>query len=282
MVTNMLNVNNEYGLLKKVLVASVETFRIHPPINKTQEYYYRYDPPKLWKMIDEQRNFFSVLKKNNVEIILAEKREDCTNQINTRDVAFVIGNTFVVSQMKEKERQNEHLALAGLLKTFDSNDNVCYPDRGVIEGGDIVLDNDRIFVGISERTNAYGVEWLKQTFKNKKIIPIYLEKGFLHLDVVFNLIAPDCAIVAAQGIRADSLNSLKAMYELIYAEEKEQLFLPTNVFSINEHTVIVDPRNMSTNQKLERIGKDLIEVEFSENSKIGGSFRCSTCPLIRK
>ena len=279
----MLNVRNEYGTLRKVLMASVETFRIHEPINGTQKFYYKNDPPKLEKLVAQQKEYIKVLKNNNVEILFAEKRDDSTNQINTRDVAFVIGNSFIVSPMKEKIRQNEHLGLNSIIRLFDCTDSVLRPQQGVIEGGDIVLSDDIIYVGISQRTNLLGVDWLKITFGDiYKIVPIYLNDGFLHLDVVFNILSNGVALVCKEGIKQESFKVIDKNFNVLFTDYKEQIYLPTNVFSINPKLVVVDPRNKSTNNNIYKSGIDIVEVDFSEISKIGGSFRCSTCPLVRE
>lgn len=279
----MLNVRNEYGTLRKVLMASVETFRIHEPINGTQKFYYKNDPPKLEKLVAQQKEYIKVLKNNNVEILFAEKRDDSTNQINTRDVAFVIGNSFIVSPMKEKIRQNEHLGLNSIIRLFDSTDSVLRPQQGVIEGGDIVLSDDIIYVGISQRTNLLGVDWLKITFGDiYKIVPIYLNDGFLHLDVVFNILSNGVALVCKEGIKQESFKVIDKNFNVVFTDYKEQIYLPTNIFSINPKLVVVDPRNKCTNNNIYKSGIDIVEVDFSEISKIGGSFRCSTCPLVRE
>ena len=88
----MLQVKNEYNKLTKVLMASVDTFHLHEPINSTQEYFYKNDPPVLSKMIAEQNAFAETLVRHGVEVVWADRRDDCTNQVNTRDVAFVVGN----------------------------------------------------------------------------------------------------------------------------------------------------------------------------------------------
>lgn len=284
MVNKMrLNVTSEYGKLKKVLMASVETFHIHKPINKTQEFYYKNDPPQLNRLIEQQNSFIKVLKDYGVDVIFAEKRMDCTNQINTRDVGFVVGNSFIVSPMKEKERSNEHYALNTLIQSFDSECVVLCPQTGVIEGGDIIINGKQIFVGISQRTNQAGVMWLNAQFGDKfDIIPIFLKDNFLHLDVVFNILSCQTALVYRAGIMEESLIQISKYFpSIIFTDESEQINLPTNVFSIDESTVVADLRNKKTNLKIQAEGKTLIELDFSEISKIGGSFRCSTCPLIR-
>lgn len=278
----MLHVNSEYGKLRKVLMASVSTFHLHPPINTTQAFYYKTDPPKLEKLLAQQECYMNALKAKGIDIILATPRADCTNQLNTRDVAFVIGNKFIVSPMKEKERQNEHLALESFIAQLEPQDIVLRPEFGIIEGGDIVLGQSKIYVGISQRTNSLGLEWLKKNFSdNYQIVPIYLQNNFLHLDVVFNILSSDMALVFADGIKPDSLEVIRSSFKTIETHADEQINLPTNVFSIDENTVIADPRNAKTNKRIQAAGNEVIEIDFSEISKIGGSFRCSTCPIDR-
>lgn len=279
----MLQVKNEYNKLTKVLMASVDTFHLHEPINSTQEYFYKNDPPVLSKMIAEQNAFAETLVRHGVEVVWADRRDDCTNQVNTRDVAFVVGNTFVVSPMKKEERKNEHYALETLISSFSSDDKVLRPQNGYIEGGDIILDEDTLYVGISQRTNDEGLQWLIKTFSSEfNVVPIYLNNGFLHLDCVFNLLSSSDALVLEAGIREDSLNLIINRYNTIFAEQSEQANLPTNVFSVDPATVIADARNVITNERLRNCGKNVIELDYSESSKIGGSFRCSTCPLRRE
>ena len=279
----MLHVNNEFGKLRKVLLASVETFHLHEPINLTQEYYYKNNPPVLDKLIEEQHVFVDLLTDYNVDVLWAEKRLDCTNQLNTRDVAFTIGNSFIVCPMKKDERKNEHYALENIISSFDPNDIVYRPSAGFIEGGDIILDGKKIFVGISQRTNEEGLAWLVNTFSETySIIPIYLKPGFLHLDCVFNLLSHKYALVLKEGITERSLEILNCEYSLLFADLGEQDSLPTNVFSINSNTIVADRRNINTNKVIRNVGKTVIELDYSEISKIGGSFRCSTCPIYRE
>lgn len=279
----MLQVRNEYGKLTKVMMATVDTFHLHEPINLTQEYFYKNDPPNKIKMLAEQKAFVDVLEKYGVDVVWADRRDDCTNQLNTRDVAFVVGNAFVVSPMRKQERKNEHLALETLINTFSDSDKVLRPQFGYIEGGDIILDQNIMYVGISQRTNGEGLNWLIDEFSGEfEIVPIYLNEGYLHLDCVFNLLSDTDALVLEDGIQKESLSKIFNKYNTILACPDEQMNLPTNVFSINPSTVVADRRNARTNEMLRACGKLVIELDYSETSKIGGSFRCATCPLRRE
>ena len=55
----------------------------------------------------------------------------------------------------------------------------------------------------------------------------------------------------------------------------------TNVFSINESTIISDHRFERLNDWLINNDFTVELVSYNEISKMGGLFRCSTLPLIR-
>jgi N-dimethylarginine dimethylaminohydrolase len=275
-----ININNEYGRLRSVLLASIKNFKIDEPINITQKYYYENDPPKLNLLIKQQNAFIDVLNKFNVLIHWSPEREDSPLQFNTRDVAFCIGDKFFISRMKENIRKNEHLALEEFTKELNSK--AINIEDGLVEGGDIMIYGDNIYTGLSERTNENGFKWLVDFVENKhKIIPIKLKESFLHLDVVFNIISEKCALVYPPAIEDSTLGELDNNFHLLEVNEEEQFYLGTNVLSLGDNYIICDKRNEKTIEKMNKYKFESIKLDFSEVTKIGGSFRCATCPLER-
>ena len=65
----------------------------------------------------------------------------------------------------------------------------------------------------------------------------------------------------------------------INKEEMYQGF--SNIFSINEETVISDSTFVRLNSILVNQGINVEKVYYREISKFGGLFRCSTLPLNR-
>ena len=64
------------------------------------------------------------------------------------------------------------------------------------------------------------------------------------------------------------------------AEEMQTMHC--NVFSIAPDTVISNRSFTRTNAQMKAWGYNVIEVELSETSKMGGLLRCSTLPLRRR
>jgi len=122
----------------------------------------------------------------------------------TRDVGFVMGNTFNISIMKHKIRKIESLLFQTVF-TFHPdfyktpkglNEPLNCWDNLFIEGGDvIVLNSQYVAIGLGDRTSWDAVKKLALSFKiqNPQLKKIFcvvlpLEKSMIHLDMLFTLI----------------------------------------------------------------------------------------------
>ncbi len=127
-----------------------------------------------------------------------------------------------------------------------------------------------------------GAHWLESMFAERfEVVPVQLKGPFLHLDVVFNLVGDNIALVYPSAIESSSFRLLKRRHKLIEVTADEQFALATNVLSLSPTDVVADSRNRRVNDILRDVGLNVIETDFSEIAKIGGSFRCATCPLLR-
>ena len=207
-------VTNEFGRLKKVLVADAITYYDHAAINDNQSLYYKLSPPVKELLLEQQKTFFKVLEDNGVELIFATPMYNCPDQLNTRDPSFVVGDTFFVSAMKESLRADEKQGLEELIKKIDGN--VVFLTDSTIEGGDIVLNGHEIFAGISRRTTLDGIAALKNHLPEcYDIVSINLKKGFLHLDTVFNIISSSDAIICSEALEEDSVKAIQQRFKCI-------------------------------------------------------------------
>ena len=277
------SINNEYDKLKSVVVCSAAYYNPDNLVlnNETIKYYAENGGvPSREDILKEQECFWEVLKKYNVNLLIADLVEGAKGQMFTRDLAFAIGNNFFISSMR---KENRRLAINGWKKIIDDiDDNIInVPSNVFLEGGDVVVDGNKVYVGISERTTMEGVEFLKSVLGNKyDVIPLKLKSKFLHLDVVFTIINPGLALVYKEGLEQDSYVLLND-FEKILLNEDEQFKLGTNVFVIDRNHIIVNKDHVRLIQEIEKRGVNVIPVVFSETSKDGGAFRCTTCPLER-
>ncbi len=256
--------------------------------------------PKEEDMFEEMESFKEVLEKYGVQVLRPEPLEN-VNQIFTRDIGFVIDNKFIKSNILP-DRENEYKAIENIIKSIDRNNIIIPPEEVHIEGGDVMPWHDYIFVGtyrepdyprlITARTNAAAVEWLKETFPNKKVIAFDLKKSntdpyenALHLDCVFNMVGHGKAIIHKEGFlyedQYDFLVNIIGKENLFHIDKQEMYDMTANVFSITPDVVVSDRHFKRLNEWLQKNGLKVEEIAYREIAKQEGLLRCSTLPLFR-
>jgi N-dimethylarginine dimethylaminohydrolase len=300
-----LNVKNETSRLRAVVLGIANSNGPTPTADQA------YDPkslehildgtyPKEVDMIQEMESFDLIFQKYGVTVFRPQMINDY-NQIFTRDIGFVIEDVFVKSNILP-ERNRELEAMQYVIDQINPAKVVCPPPEVHIEGGDVLLWNDYIFVGtykgsdykdyITARTNVLGVQYIKDLFPNKKVKEFDLIKSkieardnALHLDCCFQPIGEKKGIIYKRGFReeADYLFLLKLFGKenLFHIGRKEMYNMNSNVFSIDANVVVSEKKFARLNKWLRKQGFIVEEIPYAEIAKQEGLLRCSTLPLIR-
>ena len=301
-----LNINNETSRLKTVVLGSA----LHNgPTPKVEE---AYDPKSLEHilagtyplekdMVHEMEAFSTVLQKYNVTDFRPEMIENY-NQIFTRDIGFVINDVFIKSNiLPERERELE--AIQYIIDQINPDKIVRPLQEAHIEGGDVMLWNEYIFIGtykgsdykdyITARTNKEGVQYIRDLFPNKIVKEFDLIKSkieardnALHLDCCFQPVGTNKGIIYKNGFRqeADYLFLVKLFGEknLFHITREEMYNMNSNVFSIDTNVVVSERNFTRLNNWLRVNGFVVEEIPYAEIAKQEGLLRCSTLPLIRE
>ena len=139
--------NKGYGKLKTVIVCYPCNFKVK---GKVQINY-----PLMY---EQYNNFINLISGEGVKVQLLEPIYG-ENQVFTRDVGFVIGDTLFISSMSNKERIEETKALEKYIKNHNLK---VYRMENKIEGGDVIVYENYIFVGLSKRTSLEAIKELKE------------------------------------------------------------------------------------------------------------------------
>ncbi|MCA1055483.1 hypothetical protein LCM10_10855 [Rossellomorea aquimaris] len=270
---------NEYGRLKKVLVVSPLNMRITEVINETQKHYLK-ENIDIDKAIKQHDQFVRILEEHGVRVSHLEPLEELNEQVFTRDIGFCIGNEFFVSSMNAELRKGE---VKVLMEWLEANALPHIHLAGhSIEGGDVLVDGKDVWVGISGRTNRLAIQNLKKLLPDHTVHALPLRSDILHLDCVFTILSEEAAIVYPPAFSKKDLQKIKARYNVIEVDDREQFQMGPNVLAIGDHKIISLTGNRGLNEKIRGKGFTVIETDFSEIIKSGGSFRCCTLPVIRE
>ncbi|MEH7545934.1 dimethylarginine dimethylaminohydrolase family protein [Neobacillus vireti] len=270
---------SEYDTLKKVVLCSATYMTIREPINETQKQFLKENiDTELAKKQHQQ--LVQVLEENGVEVLLLTPSEKYPEQVFTRDIGFTLGNQVFVAHMAHDVRQGEEQPLIDLLEKELITYTNLLEDK--IEGGDVLIDRNTVYIGVSNRTNKKAIEHLQSLLPTFEVITVPFTDTYLHLDCVFNILSEDEALIFPGEIDEDKLKILSSRYNLIKVSEEEQATLGTNVLSIGNKRVLSLPINKEVNKNLRDRGYQVIEVDISEIIKSGGAFRCCTMPILRE
>ncbi len=245
----------------------------------------------------------------------------------TRDPGACVGNGLNVHHMHTPARRRESLLLKYM---YNYADGFAVPENKLwydvtddysIEGGDVlVLSNEMVAVGLSERTTAAGIEnFARNILANseyKKVLAFDIPKSraFMHLDTVFTMVDYDKFTIhpeiegplgvyeitmGADGqlkfsAMTDVLNNILAKelklpaVDLIrcgggelLAAQREQWNDGSNTLCIAPGTVVTYERNYVSNEVLDKKGIKVLEMPSAELSRGRGGPRCMSCPVNR-
>jgi len=245
----------------------------------------------------------------------------------TRDPFATVGEGVSIHKMHTVTRNRETL-----FAKYIFNCNPLYKgtklmydrtEKYSLEGGDIlILNEETVAVGISQRTNPNSIEKFANTlltedssFKKVLAIDIPKTRAFMHLDTVFTMvdydkftihpnIKSDMAVyvlergedgnikitegkgsledILKRALSLDKIKLIKCGGNSIIDAAREQWNDGSNTLCIAPGEVIVYTRNYVTNQILQQEGIKVYTMPSSELSRGRGGPRCMSMPLIRE
>lgn len=302
-----LNIKNETSTLKSVVLGQPKSMGGTPSLEESYDAksYHSIQNgvyPKEEDIKLEMDAFETVLKKYNIEVHRPNIIKDY-NQVFARDVAFVIEDKMIISNVI-KDRADEQEAYRKIFEKVEWRKIINLPESAHIEGGDVIVWNDYLFVGTcysedyrsykTARTNEYAIEILKEYFPKKRIIDLDLKKndtipyqGILHLDCTFNPIGKDKCIIYKNGFVDESdYNLILDIFgeeNCFHVTDEEMFEMYPNIFSISPEVIVSDNAFKRMNVFLRNEwGFTVEEIPYREISKMGGLLRCSTMPLVRE
>lgn len=300
-----LNIQNETSALKAVILGTAKSNGGLPKIEEC------YDPksiehilagtyPREEDMIVEMTAVESVFKKHGVTVYRPEIIENY-NQIFSRDIAFVIEDKFIKSNILPR-REKEYQAIEFITSKIEPSKIITLPEECHAEGGDVLVHNDYIFIGtysgkdypnlITARTNTAAVKAISNLFPHKKVKPFQLRKSdtnpkenALHLDCCFQPVGKNKAILHKNGFLIEEeynwLVNFFGKENIFEIDKNEMYYMNSNIFSISEEVVISEKNFTRLNTWLRQHHIFVEEVPYAEIAKQEGLLRCSTLPLIR-
>ena len=153
------------------------------------------------------------MRKDSLEKYLSPLRHaipPLPNAFFTRDAVMAVNQNVIIGSMAFKARFAEAMLLKTIFKYhekihsdgfyFDGTESTS--EKITIEGGDLlVLREDLIMIGYSERTTTRGIDTLMRSFAEKGgvqnfvVVEIPKSRATIHLDMIFTMVDRDACVV---------------------------------------------------------------------------------------
>ncbi len=238
------------------------------------------------------------------------------NFIFTRDIAITVKDYIIIAKANKSARHRENLLTRFFLwyhpmfeelrahkRLINLNDLEKFPPNRngepvSVEGGDVmILFDDYLLVGVSERTTEHGFETLKQVIFERGVVDYVVkvtipkERSFMHLDTTFTQV-DSRHFLGYKPLIIDGLSSnvtvfgkkgterqYSSVIEFLHTEidpqikvipvgeghspfqEREQWTDAGNVVAVRPGVIITYDRNPKTELALKACGFDIIKAQ---------------------
>ena len=229
------------------------------------------------------------------------------NYVFTRDIAVVVNDHIVICQASKKARTRESLITRSIIynhplfvSSFNEDKIIDLTEEGdevTLEGGDVmVLDENHLLVGFSERTSEQAIDLLKEKLFSKGVIDnvvkvtIPQERTCMHIDTLFTQISGNEFVVFAPYVmdkekvtvrcyaRSGEVDDFPTLPDFIKSvnpearfikcgngeypyDEREQWTDGCNLVAIKDGVAVAYQRNYKTAQALKRNGYTIVDAK---------------------
>jgi dimethylargininase len=225
--------------------------------------------PDFQKALDQHTHYARVLENSGVRPIICPASEQYPDGCFPEDTHLIIKEAVIRLNPGAASRKDEPDSLREFLPK--DRPYLKMPLAFSIDGGDILQVEQKIFVGLSKRTQPEAVFFLRSLLQphGYEVIDLPVAEG-LHLKSGITALN-ETVFIALPSFSA--IPRVQAIGTLFSVPENEPL--AANILPLNE-TVIIPLGCPQTRRFIEKSvpDKSIIEVDTSEFNKIDGALTC--------
>jgi len=214
----------------------------------------------------QHSEYCRALQKLGLELIWIKGENTLPDSCFVEDTAVVLGEKAIICNMKTKSRAKEVVGVAKVLEKLKETYYIRPP--ATIDGGDVLKIEDKVFVGLSARTNSYTTRQLRKILENSnfELIPVTIH-NVLHLKSACTYLGNNYVILSKGHFDTDILRD----YKKIVVPRGEEY--TADCLAING-TILMAKGFPKTKKLIEKEGFFVKELEMSEFRKGEGALTC--------
>jgi len=214
----------------------------------------------------QHAEYCAALQKLGLRLIWVKSDNTLPDSCFVEDTALVFGEKAVICNVGIRSRVKEGVEVAKVLEGLKETHYIKPP--ATIDGGDVLKIEDRVFVGLSPRTNLQAVKQLRNILEdsNLEIVPVEVH-NVVHLKSAITYLGNNCVILSNKHFDTGILRDLKKV--VVPSGEG----YAANCLDINE-TILMASGHPRTKKLIEEEGFFVEELDVSEFRKGDGALTC--------
>ena len=254
--------------MTKIMSTPTGKYAIVRPVPDSYDHCVRTNVEKIDVDLAKRQHaeYCKALQKLGLKLIWIEGDNTLPDSCFVEDTAVIFGEKAIICNMKIKSRFKEVVEIAKALEKLRETYYIKPP--ATIDGGDVLKIEDKVFVGISGRTNLHAMHQLAKILENSnlEIVPVKIY-NVLHLKSACTYLGNNYAILSKGHFDTEILQNCK---RIVVPREEEYA---ADCLAING-TILMAKGYPKTKRLVEKEGFFVKELETSEFRKGGGALTC--------
>jgi dimethylargininase len=214
----------------------------------------------------QHREYCTTLERLGLKLIWIKGDNRLPDSCFVEDTTFVLDGKAIICNMSVKSRAPEVIEVAKVLAKLKEIHYIKPP--ATIDGGDVLKIEDKIFIGLTARTNPKAVEQVTKILKNSdlNVVPVEVH-NVLHLKSACTYLGENRVILSKGNFDTKTLSDLR---KIIVAKEEKYA---ADCLAVNG-IVLMAKGYPKTKKLIQNEGFQVEELEMSEFRKGEGALTC--------
>ncbi|MFE9675187.1 dimethylargininase [Streptomyces sp. NPDC006259] len=219
--------------------------------------------------LEQWEAYAEALRANGWETIEVDPADDCPDSVFVEDTVVMYRNVALITRPGAESRRAETAAVEEAVARLGCSVNWIW-EPGTLDGGDVLKDGDTVYVGRGGRTNAAGVQQVREAFEplGARVVAVPVSK-VLHLKSAVTAL-PDGTVIGHIP-KVDR----PALFPRFLSVPEES---GAHVVLLGGPRLLIAASAPRTAGLLADLGYEPVVVDIGEFEKLGG---CVTCLSVR-
>ncbi len=228
----------------------------------------------------------ALLREEDVEVVPLKRCAPGRHKsVYTRDSCIAVKGGAIVTRLGPKVRRGEEAPVTETLAAIGMPILRTVHGTGLMEGGSFVWLNPRTAViGRSSRVNEEGTRQVEEVLSAQgvELLRVDLTGYRLHIDGALVMVDVDTAVINPTQLPFWFLEKMKAMGLRTIEIHPDDNAGVVNCLAVRPGRVVMqDGRSPRTAETMDKMGIEVLPIEYGKVMLGGGGIHCSTSPLVR-